>query len=87
MRPLLKYRWQRLSQKLAKPRIFRGLTVFARSALAEPIRPLLLLRGRKRRRDVFVECLAWIRLLVLLFLLLMRCQCLPLLMLTPMGMI
>jgi hypothetical protein len=79
MRPLLKYRWQRLSQKLAKPRIFRGLTVFARSALAEPIRPLLLLRGRKRRRDV--------RLLVLLFLLLMRCQCLPLLMLTPMGMI
>jgi hypothetical protein len=46
--------------------------VFARSVLAEPTIPLLLLRGRKRRRDVFVECLAWIRMSVLLFLLLRK---------------
>jgi hypothetical protein len=65
--------------------MFRGLIVFARSVLAKPISPLLLLRGRKRRRDVFVECLAWIRIPVLLFLLLRKCQCLHLLKLTPMG--
>jgi hypothetical protein len=51
----------------------QSLTVFARSVLAETISPLLLLRGRKRRRDVFVEFLAWIRMLVLLFLLLRKC--------------
>jgi hypothetical protein len=32
--------------------------MFARNVLAEPIKPLFLLRGRKRRRDVFVGCLA-----------------------------
>jgi hypothetical protein len=41
---------------MAKLWIFRGLIVFARSVLAEPIIQLLLLRGRKRKRDVFVEC-------------------------------
>jgi hypothetical protein len=61
------------SLRPAKLWIFRGLTVFARSVLAEPTSPLLLLRGRKRRRDVFVECLAWIRMPVLLFLLLRKC--------------
>jgi hypothetical protein len=59
--------------------------MFARNVLAEPINPLFLLRGRKRRRDVFVECLAWIRVPVLLFMLLRKCQCLNLLKLTPMG--
>jgi hypothetical protein len=47
--------------------------MFVRSILAEPISLLLLLRGRNRRRDVFVECLVWIRMLVLLFLLLRKC--------------
>jgi hypothetical protein len=65
--------------------MLRGLTVFTRSVLAETISSLLLLRGRKRRRDVFVECLAWIRMPVLLFLLLRKCQCLNLLKLTLMG--
>jgi hypothetical protein len=47
--PLLLEHWQwRLSQKLVKPWIFRGLSVFARNALAEPISLLLLLMGRKR---------------------------------------
>jgi hypothetical protein len=59
--------------------------MFARNVLAEPINPLFPLRGRKRRRDVFFECLAWIRVPVLLFLLLRKCQCLNLLKLTPMG--
>jgi hypothetical protein len=35
---------------------FNDLIVFARSVLAEPIIQLLLLRGRKRKRDVFGEC-------------------------------
>jgi hypothetical protein len=47
--------------------------MFARNVLAEPINPLFPLRGRKRRRDVFFECLAWIRVPVLLFLLLRKC--------------
>jgi hypothetical protein len=59
--------------------------MFAQNVLAEPIKPLFLLRGRKRRRDVFIGCLAWIRVPVLLFLLLRKCQCLNLLKLTPMG--
>jgi uncharacterized membrane protein YhaH (DUF805 family) len=59
--------------------------MFARNVLAELIKPLFLLRGRKRRRDVFVGCLAWIRVSVLLFLLLRKCRCLNLLKLTPMG--
>jgi hypothetical protein len=59
--------------------------MFARNVLAEPINPLFLLRGRKRKRDVFIGCLAWIRVPVLLFLLLGKCQCLNLLKLTPMG--
>jgi hypothetical protein len=59
--------------------------MFARNVLAEPINPLFLLRGRKRKRDVFIKCLAWIRVPVLLFLLLRKCQCLNLLKLTPMG--
>jgi hypothetical protein len=76
---------QRPSQRLAKLWIFRGLIVFARSVLAEPINQLLLLRGRKRRRDVFAECQAWIRMLVLLLLLMRECPCQFLLKLTPMG--
>jgi hypothetical protein len=59
--------------------------MFIQNALAELIKPLFLLRGRKRRRDVFVGCLAWIRVLVLLLLLLRKCQCLNLLKLIPMG--
>jgi hypothetical protein len=82
---LLEHRWWRLSRKLVKPWIFRGLTMFARSALAEPISLLLLLMGRKRRRDVFGECLAWIGMLVVLLLLLRKCPCLNLLTLIPMG--
>jgi hypothetical protein len=46
---------------------------------------LLLLRGRKRRRDVFVECQAWIGMLALLLLLLRECPCQFFLQLTPMG--
>jgi hypothetical protein len=59
--------------------------VFARSVLAEPINQLLLLRGRKRKRDVFIECHAWIRMPVHLLLLLRKCQCYFLLKLIPMG--
>jgi hypothetical protein len=59
--------------------------MFVQSALAEPISLLLLLMGRKRRRDVFDECLAWIGMLVLLLLLLRKCPCLNLLTLIPMG--
>jgi hypothetical protein len=51
----------------------RGMSMFARNVLAEPIKPLFLLRGRKRRRDVFVGCPAWIRVPVLLLLLLRKC--------------
>jgi hypothetical protein len=65
--------------------IQRSDSVCPKNVLAESISPLLPLRGRKRRRDVFVECLAWIRMPVLLFLLLRKCQCLHLLKLTPMG--
>jgi hypothetical protein len=46
-----------------------------RSVLAEPINQLLLLRGRKRKRDVFARCQAWIRMLVLLLLLPRKCSC------------
>jgi hypothetical protein len=78
--------WQwRLSQKLVKPWTFRGLPVLARNALAEPVNLLLLLMGRKRRKDVFAVCLAWIGMLVLRLLLLRKCPCLNLLMLIPMG--
>jgi hypothetical protein len=35
--------------------------------------PTSLAEGRKRRRGVFVECLAWIRMPILLFLLLRKC--------------
>jgi hypothetical protein len=59
--------------------------VFARNALAGPASLLLLLMGRKRRKDVFTECLAWIGMLVLWFLLLRKCPCLNLLRLIPMG--
>jgi hypothetical protein len=59
--------------------------VFARNALAEPISLLLLLMGRKRKRDAFGECLAWIGMLVLRLLLLRKCPCLNLLKLIPMG--
>jgi hypothetical protein len=59
--------------------------MFVRNVLAEPIKPLFLLRGRKRRRDVFVGCLAWIMMPVLLLLLLRKCQCLNLLKLIPIG--
>jgi hypothetical protein len=71
--------------KASKALLFRGLSVFARNALAEPISLLLLLMGRKRRRDVFAECLALIRMLVLRLLLLRKCPCLNLLKLIPMG--
>jgi hypothetical protein len=77
--------WWRPSWRPAKLWTLRGLTMFARNVLAEPINPLFLLRGRKRKRDVFIGCLAWIRVPVLLFLLLGKCQCLNLLKLTPMG--
>jgi hypothetical protein len=82
---LLKPWWWRPSLRLTKLWTLRGLSMFARNVLAEPINPLFLLRGRKRRRDVFVGCLAWIRVPVLLFLLLRKCRCLNLLKLTPMG--
>jgi hypothetical protein len=59
--------------------------VFARSVLAEPINQLLLLRGRKIKRDIFVGCHAWIRMPVLLLLLLRKCQYQFLLKLIPMG--
>jgi hypothetical protein len=59
--------------------------VFARSVLAEPINQLILLRGRKRKRDVFAECHVWIRMPVLLLLPLRKCQCQFLLKLIPMG--
>jgi hypothetical protein len=59
--------------------------VFARSVLAEPINQLLLLRGRKRKIDVFTECHAWIRMPVLLLLLMRKCQCRFLLKLISMG--
>jgi hypothetical protein len=72
-------------QRLAKLWMFRGLIVFAQSVLAEPLNPLLLLRGRKRKRDVFAECHAWIRMSVLLLLLLRKCRCQFLLKLIPMG--
>jgi hypothetical protein len=59
--------------------------VLARNTLTEPVSLLLLLMGRKRRKDVFAECLAWIGMLVLRLLLLRKCPCLNLLRLTPMG--
>jgi hypothetical protein len=61
--------------------------VFARNALTEPINLILLLMGRKRKRDVFGEYLVWIGTLVLRFLLLRKYLCLNLLTLTPMGVI
>jgi hypothetical protein len=82
---MLEHWWWRLSQKLVKPWIFRGLSVLARNALAEPISLLLLPMSRKRRRDDFGECLAWIEMLVLRLLLLRKCPCLNLPTLTPMG--
>jgi hypothetical protein len=84
---LLEHWWWRLSRELVKPWIFRGLSVFARSALAKPISLLLLPMSRKRRRDVFGEYLAWIGMLVLRLLLLRKCPCLNLPTLTPMGVI
>src|SRR5690348_15440231 len=84
---LLGHWWWRLSRKLVQPWIFRGLSVFARSALAEPINLILLLMSRKRKRDVFGEYLAWIGMLVLRFMLLRKCLCLNLPTLTPMGVI
>jgi hypothetical protein len=41
--------------------------------------------GRKRKRDVFAECHAWIRMPILLHLLLRKCRCQFLLKLNPMG--
>jgi hypothetical protein len=41
--------------------------------------------GQKKKKNVFVECLAWIRVPDLLFLLLRKCQSLNLPRLTPMG--
>jgi hypothetical protein len=46
-----------------------------------------MLMSRKRKRDVFGEYLAWIGMLVLRFLLLMKCLCLNLPPLSPMGVI
>jgi hypothetical protein len=45
----------------------------------------ILLRGRKRKRDVFGECHAWIRMPALLLLLPGKCQCQFLLKPNPMG--
>jgi hypothetical protein len=42
---------------------------------------------QKKKKSVFGECLVWIGMLVLWFLLLRKCMCLNLLMLTPMGVI
>jgi hypothetical protein len=53
----------------------------ARSVLTNQ---LFLLRG-ERKRDVFAKCLAWIRMPVLLFLLLRKCQCQHLLKLSLVG--
>jgi hypothetical protein len=44
---LLKHWWWRPSLRPAKLWMLRVLTVFARSVLAEPINPLLLLREEK----------------------------------------
>jgi hypothetical protein len=63
------------------------MSVFARSTLAEPINLILLLMSRKRKRDVFGDYLAWIGMLVLRLLLLRKCPCLNLPMLTSMGVI
>jgi hypothetical protein len=79
--------WWRLSRKLVLPWIFRGLSVFAQNALAEPITLILLLMSRKRKRGVFYEYLAWIGMLVLRFLLLRKCLCLKLPTLILMGVI
>jgi hypothetical protein len=84
---LLGHWWWRLSRKLVQPWIFRGLLVFARSALAEPINLILPLMSRKRKRDIFGEYLVWIGMLALRFLLLRRCLCMNLPKLTPMGVI
>jgi hypothetical protein len=84
---LLGHWWWRLSRKLVQPWIFRGLSVFAQNALAEPINLILLLMSRKIKRGVFGEYLAWIGMLVLRFLLLRKCLCLNLPTLTPMGVI
>jgi hypothetical protein len=61
--------------------------VFAQNALAEPINLILLLMSREKRRGVFGEYLAWIRMLVLRFLLLRKCLCLNLPTLTPIDVI
>jgi hypothetical protein len=42
---------------------------------------------QKKKKDIFGECLVWIGMLVLRFLLLRKCLCLNLLTLTPMGVI
>jgi len=82
---LLGHWWWRLSRKLVQPWIFRGLSVFARNTLAEPINLIILLMSRRRKKDVFGEYLVWIGMLVLRFLLLKKCLFLNLLTLTPMG--
>jgi hypothetical protein len=82
---LLGHWWWRLSQRLVQPQMFRSLSVFARDVLAESINLILLLMSRKRKRDASDEYLVWIGTLVLRFLLLKKCLCLILLMLTPLG--
>jgi hypothetical protein len=68
-----------------KPWILEGLRVLARNVFAKSVIQLLLPRGRKRKRDGFGECRAWIMMLALLLLLLKKCQWSSLLDLIPMG--
>jgi hypothetical protein len=75
----------RLSQSLRKPWILEGLKVLSRNVFVESVIQLLLPRGRKRKRDGFGECHAWIVMPALLFLLLNKYQWNSLLGLNPMG--
>jgi hypothetical protein len=65
--------------------MLKKLIVLARNAFARPVIQLLLLRGRRRKRDGFDECRVWTRMLALLLLLLKKYQWNFLLELTPMG--
>jgi hypothetical protein len=69
---LLKQWLLQLSQSLRKPWILEGLTVLAQNAFAKSVIQLLLPRGRKRKRDDFDECHAWIMMSALLPLLLKK---------------
>jgi hypothetical protein len=82
---LLKQWMLQLSQSLRKPWILEGLRVLTRNAFAKSVIQLLLPRGRKRKRDGFGECHAWIVMPALLLLLLKKYQWNSLMGLNPMG--